>query len=127
MGDNRHLPESELDIMLVIWNNPQAVSAPAILEGLEKPLTASALHSYLKRLEEKGFLSCTKRGKMNTYTALVTREEYQRSAGSSMLKKLYNNSLSHFAAALYDGKQMKKEELEELQALLNRLSGEGVE
>lgn len=124
MGDNRHLPESELDIMLVIWNHPQAVSAPAILEGLEKPLTASALHSYLKRLEEKGFLSCAKRGKMNTYTALVTREEYQHSAGTSMLKKLYNNSLTHFAAALYDGKKVEKEELEELQALLDRLSGE---
>ena len=124
MGDNRNLPESELDIMLVIWNGPQAISAPAILAGLEKPLTASALHSYLKRLEEKGFLSCTKQGKMNTYTALVTREEYQRSAGSSMLKKLYGNSITRFAAALYDGEQVDRKELEQLQQLLDRLSGE---
>ena len=71
MGENRHLPESELDIMLVVWGAGGPVSAPAILEGLERPLTASALHSYLKRLEEKGFLSCKKTGKVNTYTAMV--------------------------------------------------------
>lgn len=127
MPDNRRLPDSELDIMLVVWNAPAAVSAPAILEALERPLTASALHSYLKRLMEKGFLSCAKQGKVNTYLPLISREAYRRCEGETVLKKLYDNSLSHFAAALYDGKQMKKEELEELQALLNRLSGEGVE
>ncbi len=127
MSDNRRLPDSELDIMLVVWNTPGSISAPAILEGLERQLTASALHSYLKRLIEKGFLSCTKQGKVNTYLPLISREEYRRCEGETVLKKLYNNSLSHFAAALYDGKRMKKEELEELQTLLDRLSGEGAE
>ena len=97
MGENRHLPESELDIMLVEWGAGGPVSAPAILEGLERPLTASALHSYLKRLEEKGFLSCKKAGKVNTYTAMVAREDYQRSEGESFLKKLYGSSISRFA------------------------------
>jgi DNA-binding MarR family transcriptional regulator len=58
MGENKNLPESELDIMLVIWELGCEVTAPAILNGLERPLTASALHSYLKRLEEKGFILC---------------------------------------------------------------------
>ena len=127
MTDNRRLPESELDIMLVVWSAPGPVSAPAILEALERELTASALHSYLKRLEEKGFLSCAKQGKVNTYTPLVSREDYRRGEGETMLKKLYDNSLSHFAAALYDGKKVEKEELEQLQALLDRLSGEAGE
>lgn len=124
MTDNRRLPESELDIMLVVWGARGPISAPAILEGLGRTLTASALHSYLKRLEEKGFLACTKQGKVNTYTPLISREDYRRSEGETMLKKLYDNSLSHFAAALYDGKPVEKEELEQLQALLDRLSGE---
>lgn len=80
--------------MLVVWGAGGPVSAPAILEGLERPLTASALHSYLKRLEEKGFLSCKKTGKVNTYTAMVAREDYQRSEGESFLKKLYGSSIS---------------------------------
>ena len=124
MAVSKHLPESELDIMLVIWDEGDCIPAPAILDGLGRTLTASALHSYLKRLEEKGFLSCTKVGKVNTYTALVTKEEYQRSAGVSMLQKLYNGSISRFAVALYDGKTLDREELEQLKALLDRLSAE---
>jgi len=127
MTDNRQLPESELDIMLMVWDYGQDISAPAILAGLERPLTASALHSYLKRLEEKGFLSCEKRGKVNVYTPLVSRREYERAAGSSMLKKLYGNSLTRFAAALYDGRQVDKEELKQLEQLLDHLSKEGRE
>ena len=41
-----------------------------------------------------------------------------------MLQKLYNGSISRFAAALYDGKTLDREELEQLQALLDRLSAE---
>ena len=124
MVENKTLPESELDIMLVVWELGCEVTAPAILNGLERPLTASALHSYLKRLEEKGFLSCAKRGKVNLYTPLVSRAEYQRTAGGSLLKKLYGNSITRFAAALYDGEQVDRKELEQLQKLLDQLSGE---
>ena len=55
------LPESELELMLAVWEaGEEGTTAPGILARLERPLTASALHSYLKRLEEKGFLSCGK-------------------------------------------------------------------
>ena len=54
---------------------------------------------------------------------MVSREDYQRSEGESFLKKLYGSSISRFAAALYDGKRVEPAELEELQALLDRLSG----
>lgn len=121
MKENKRLPESELDIMLVVWAGEGGVTAPAILEGLERPLTASALHSYLKRLEEKGFLACEKRGKVNYYTPLVSREEYQRSEGRTILQKLYGGSLSRFAATLYDGERVAPEEVADLQALLEQL------
>ena len=81
MKDYPRLPESELDIMLVVWDLKEA-TAPAILEQLERPLTASALHSYLKRLEEKGYLACRKEGKTNRYTPLVGREAYRRQDGA---------------------------------------------
>lgn len=124
MGEHRRLPESELDIMLVVWSVGGAVSAPEILEALERPLTASALHSYLKRLEEKGVLACQKEGKTNRYRPLVSREEYQQEEGRTLLKKLYGGSLSRFAAALYDGQTMEQGEIQELQALLDKLREE---
>ena len=103
MKDHPRLPESELDIMLVIWDLGDQAAAPAILERLERPLTASALHSYLKRLEDKGFLTCRKEGRTNRYFPLISRADYERQESRTVLDKLYAGSLKRFAAALYDG------------------------
>lgn len=123
MSEAKRLPESELDIMLVVWAEKGPVAAPAILAGMGRPLTASALHSYLKRLEEKGFLRCGKEGKVNQYTALVTKEEYQVKEGKTMLGKLYAGSLKRFAASLYDGGSLGRAEVEELRQYLDSLDG----
>lgn len=123
MRDHTRLPESELDIMLVIWNLGDQATAPEILERLERPITASALHSYLKRLEEKGYLSCVREGRTNRYAPRIGREEYQRQEGRSMLRKLYQGSLKRFAAALYDGGVLDRGEVAELRAYLEELEG----
>ena len=121
MEEYRRLPESELDIMLAVWSGGEGVTAPQIHSGLERPLTASALHSYLKRLEEKGFLACEKAGKTNRYRPLVSREEDQRQEGKNLLGKLYAGSLKAFAASLYDGGELSPGEVEELRAYLGTL------
>lgn len=123
MIEKRHLPESEEDIMLVVWGAEGPVTAPSILERMERPLTASALHSYLKRLEEKGYLSCAKQGKVNRYTANVSREEYQRRAGRTLLDRLYEGSLSRFAATLCGGEKLSPADLAELEAFLEAQKG----
>ena len=121
MRERKTLPDSELDIMLVIWHGGNGVEAPRILEGLERPLTASALHSYLKRLEEKGFLRCEKAGRVNRYTPLISEEEYRRQAGGAVLEKLYEGSLKTFAAALWDGGRLSEADMDELRAYLDEL------
>ena len=120
----RRLPPSELDIMLVIWGLKPPVTAPQILSGMGRALTASALHSYLKRLEEKGPFSCRKVGKTNGYTPLITRETYQALEGRILLDKLYRRSLKNFAAALYDGGALDRQEVAELRAYLDELEQE---
>lgn len=122
-AETRRLPESELDIMLVVWTAGETgTTAPEIQEFLSRTLTASALHSYLKRLEEKGFLSCVKEGKVNRYTALVSKEEYQAREGRSVLQKLYGSSLRRFTAALYDGGALSQADLDELREFLDGLA-----
>ena len=126
MRGGGRLPESELDIMLAVWEaGEKGATAPGILEGLARPLTASALHSYLKRLEEKGFLSCRKEGRTNRYVPRVSRAEYQSREGRTVLDKLYAGSLKRFAAALYDGGTLSPEDVEELEAYLRTLKQEG--
>ena len=125
MKRDGRLPESELDIMLAVWEaGEEGATAPGILEGLARPLTASALHSYLKRLEDKGFLSCRKGGRTNRYFQ-VSREEYEKRESRTVLDKLYAGSLKRFAAALYDGGGLSPEDVKELEDYLDTLKKEG--
>lgn len=115
------LPESELDVMLAVWKHGGEASAPEIGEGLGRELTASALHSYLKRLEEKGFLTCRKAGKVNVYTALVNEADYRRAESGAVLEKLYGGSLKAFTAALWDGGKLSDADVSELRSYLEEL------
>ena len=124
MDAARRLPESELDIMLAVWDAPGPITAPEIHQALARPLTASALHSYLKRLEEKGFLRRAKEGRTNRYTPLVSRADYQARESRGILDKLYGRSLKRFAAALYDGGGLDRAEVDELRAYLDQLEKE---
>ena len=125
MKRDGRLPESELDIMLVIWDLGDQAAAPAILERLERPLTASALHSYLKRLEDKGFLAGRKEGRTNRYFPLTSRADYEKQESRTVLDKLYAGSLKRFAAALYDGGALSPEDVKELEDYLDTLKKEG--
>lgn len=123
MRNHKTLPDSELDIMLAVWHAKGPATAPAILDSLERPLTASALHSYLKRLEEKGYLRCEKEGRVNRYTPLISEETYRRHAGGTVLEKLYEGSLKTFAAALWDGGRLSASQVSELRDYLDQLEG----
>ena len=126
MKERKNLPEAELDIMLVIWyeekKEGEAATAPRILEKLERPLTASALHSYLKRLEERGYLRCEKAGRVNRYVPLISEEEYQRQESGGILERLYGGSLKAFTAALWDGGELSLGDLDEMRDFLDELS-----
>ena len=117
----RRLPESELEIMQIIWKMKSPVSRPAIEHVLEKehPLAATTILTLLTRLTEKGFLAQKKEGRSNLYKPLITEKEYLASESRLFLDKLFDGSIANFATALCDS-GIKKEELEELRRLLEK-------
>ena len=94
----QRLPESELDIMLVLWNNTPPMTRPEIEKviNMKKNLASTTILSLLTRLENKNFVEVTKQGKMNLYTPLVSQSDYQAHESQSVLEKLYGNSLKKF-------------------------------
>ncbi|MCM1127368.1 MAG: BlaI/MecI/CopY family transcriptional regulator [Lachnospiraceae bacterium] len=113
----KRLPDSELEIMMIIWDYDKPVTRTEIEERLdgERKLSPTTVLSFLSRLQEKGFLKVEKSGKNNIYLALIRREDYMRTESRNILKRLYQNSARNFLAALYDGEALTEEELEELE------------
>lgn len=119
----QRLPESELDIMLVLWNGTPPMTRPEIEKVIntKKNLAPTTILSLLTRLEAKNFVEVTKQGKMNLYTPLVSQTDYQAHESHSVLEKLYGNSLQKFVTSLYQGKKISSEEIQDLSDFLKEL------
>ncbi|MFR3142412.1 MAG: BlaI/MecI/CopY family transcriptional regulator [Lacrimispora saccharolytica] len=117
------LPDSELDVMIALWNGHLEMTRSEIEEFMnqKKKLAPTTILTLLSRLEKKNFVSVKKEGKANLYSALVTQEEYQQQEGKHVLEKLYDNSLKNFVATLYQGKQIDQNDIEELESFLQEL------
>lgn len=117
----KRLPDSELEIMMIIWELDKPVTRLEIEEQMDKErkLSPTTILSFLSRLQEKGFLEVRKSGKNNVYVALIDKEGYMQKESKNILKKLYNNSVKSFLVSLYDGDNLSEDDLKELADYLN--------
>lgn len=117
------LPDSELDIMLVLWNHEPPMSRLEIEQVVnqKKTLAPTTILTLLSRLEKKQFVSVRKEGKVNFYYPLVLQEEYQQNESQNVLEKLYGNSLKKFVTSLYQGRKMNDEDIRELSDFLKEM------
>lgn len=120
----KRLPESELEIMMIIWKYDRPVNRMEIEEHLKKDVAAPTILSFLNRLEAKGFVSVEKVGKINWYTPLVKEEEYLQRESRNILQRLYQNSLKNFVTALYDGEGLSSQDIEDLRAFVEEKSAD---
>lgn len=114
------LPDSELEIMLIIWEADQNVNSEYIMEKLSgvKSWKRSTLLNLLTRLCDRGYLECKKDGKINFYTPLISEKEYLDAESKNFFARLHKNSLKSLIASLYDSKSVSKEDLEELKEFI---------
>ena len=116
------LPDSELELMMVIWDAGRPMSRNEIEEQLpgERQLSATTILSFLSRLQEKRFVQVRKEGRNNVYEPLVRKEDYLKQESRSIWKRLYQNSVGNFMAALGQGDELTDQDLDELQEFLDR-------
>ncbi len=117
-----HLPECENEIMMIIWKkselDPKGVTCDEIMEKLDKTWTKTTVLNFLTRLCKRGFLECEKQNRINFYSAAVKKEDYLKSESESFFKRMHNSSLSSLITSLYDGKNISKDDLEELKKFI---------
>ena len=69
MENMKRLPESELRLMMIIWDAGEPVASPYILEKLvgEKDWAKTTVLNFLSRLVDRGFLTIEKRGRFHYF------------------------------------------------------------
>jgi len=115
------LPDTELEVMDVIWSLPNPVSTGQIKRELDKqrPWNLSALQTLLNRLIERGFISAEKKDNRRFFCAIVKNNEYRVRANRSFLERVNGNSVKSFVASLYDGNALSDADLKELESFIS--------
>ncbi len=125
MKQTMRLPDTELEIMKVIWEADQTLSTSEIKAILEqhRPWNISALQTLLNRLIERGFLSSYKDGKNRFYTAQVAKADYVAMENKSFLEKVNDRSVTKLVASLYESHSISDADLDELAAFIRSKTG----
>lgn len=116
------LSDAELEIMKIIWDNPEETTLFSyLMEELAaqgKVCQKNTLIVLLSRLVGKGYLSATKVGRRNEYVPLISETAYQTVQTQHFIDKVYEGSVKGLVTNLIMGDLLTEEEYEELRALL---------
>jgi predicted transcriptional regulator len=110
------LPDSELNVMKVIWSSSEPIGIGKLMEvlGDEKNWSRSTIQVLLVRLEEKGFITCKKNGRLKFYIPLIEEEIYCAKETKSFLDHFYNSSYKNLIATLVQDNTIQEEDIEDL-------------
>jgi predicted transcriptional regulator len=120
----KRLPDSELEIMMIVWEAKEPVPSAYLMEKLqgEKNWATTTVLNFLARLVERGFLKVEKQGRINIYSPQIEEKEYIEIESRAFLERMHKSSLKSFVAALYDGNSLDSEDAEELKRYIDELT-----
>ncbi|MDR3644291.1 MAG: BlaI/MecI/CopY family transcriptional regulator [Clostridia bacterium] len=125
MNDLERMGNSEAEIMKILWERKgKPATSPEIHKALKDKVewTRSTILTLLRRLVEKGFVSCEKKD-LFYYSPLVSEEEYKHYQTRNLIDRIYDGSVKNLLSALCRANSLSKEDIEELQEYLEREAG----
>ena len=110
------LPESELEIMIAVWNAEEALHRPVYSREINnyssdyvKGIQTTTMITFLWRLVYKKFVSGKKEGQVTYYTSHVKRDDYLPRALQTFIAGVFSGDRVELAKLLVAG--MSKDEL----------------
>ena len=112
--------ESEYRFCLILWEHEPVKSSELVQLCKEqlgwKPTTT---YTVIKRLSERGVL----KNENTIVSALVTKDEVQAAEIEELVEKKFEGSLPAFVAAFTKHQRFSKEEIDEVQSMIDRFRG----
>lgn len=105
--------------MKVLWELGEASLGDVVRELDHPDWKPRTVQSLVRRLVEKGALAVEAQGRDFRYRPAVSQNECQMDEGRSFLQRVFDGQLTPFVAALVDRRQISKDELKQLRALLD--------
>lgn len=112
------LTRGEEEIMQILWRLGDAVVNEIIARTKEPHPKYTTVATFLKILENKGFVGHTPEGKSHRYHPLVSREDYARGVMSSVLSSYFDGSLAQMVSFFSRHEDISVKEMDEILAIM---------
>lgn len=114
------LPKSELEIARIVWRLGEA-TVRQVADELPRDVDFWTVQTYLRRLDEKGYLKSRKEGRSNVYSAAVQPDSVVSEALNDLLERLFDGETMPLFQHLISDRGLSGDEIDELQATLDEL------
>lgn len=113
--------ESEYRFCLLLWEN-EPVNSTRLVELCKDQLGWSKATTYtvIRRLSERGVV----KNENTIVTSLISKEEAQKSRLEEMVEETFEGSVPAFIAAFSKSKKLTKQDVDQLQALIDSFQEE---
>ncbi len=124
--------QSEWLVMEVFWASDSSLTAKEVIQEMKKnsDMSPRMVRVLLNRLWQKGVLSYTvdeHDARVYHYTAMKSREDCQREKSRKFVDSYFAGSRKNAMAALLQSAELTKEQLQELEDILEQCKDKGRE
>ena len=118
------MSKAELEIARIVWELKDA-GVRQIYEALPagRDIDFATVQTYLRRLEEKGYLNVRLEGRSRVYSPKVRPQTVIRETVSEMVDLLFGGDSMPLMKHLVEERPFSRDDIEQLRQLLDRLEG----
>jgi len=119
------LSKAELEIARLVWELKSA-SVRQVFEALpeSRSVDFTTVQTYLKRLEEKGYLKVRLENRSRIYSPRVKPRTVIRETVDDLVERLFGGEAMPLMKHLVEEREFSADEIDQLRGLLNRLEGD---
>lgn len=114
MNKPMELTRGEEEIMQILWQLGDAVVNEIIARTREPHPKYTTVATFLKILENKGFVTHRTEGKSHRYYPLIDRDQYARTVMSTVLTAYFDGSLSQMVSFFSRHEDLSVGEMDEI-------------
>lgn len=109
----------EEEVMKKLWSRDE-MTARELMEMYPEPHPhINTVSTFLRILEEKGWVKHRAIGTTNLYRAAFSEEEMGRKSMKTVVSKFFKGSMTGMISSLIKNEELSKEEIDELRKIVN--------
>lgn len=121
MEEQKRISQAEMKVMEKIWERKELLTISDIVAALKEDgeeWSHQAVASFLKRLEDKGYLSSTRKSYKRSYFPMISREDYNQREAENFINQKFGGSLKNFLTAFSGNRSLSEDKINDLKEWL---------